>query len=56
VEKVVVTVDGKHEKVSLVVPEEPSAQARIVRVTDSATEIEIPRVKIYSVLVLEGER
>jgi hypothetical protein len=56
VEKVVVTVEGRHEKVSLLVPEDPNAQARIVRVTDSATEIEIPSLKIYAVLVLDGEQ
>jgi hypothetical protein len=54
VEKVVVRVDGKHEAVQLLTPDEAREPPRIVHTTDSATEIEIPRVKIYSVLVLKS--
>jgi hypothetical protein len=53
VEKLVVTVEGKHDHVDLLSPDEPCDPPRIVRTTDTATEIEIPSVKIYSVLVLE---
>jgi hypothetical protein len=53
VEKVVVTVEGKHDTVELLTPDGPHEPPRIVRTTDTATEIEIPSVKIYSMLILK---
>jgi hypothetical protein len=53
VDKIVVTVDGKHDAVELLTPDGPHEPPRIVRTTDAATEIEIPSVKIYSMLVLK---
>jgi hypothetical protein len=52
VENIVVTVDGKHDRVELLTPDDPQ-QPRFLRTTDAATEIEIPSVKIYSMLVLK---
>jgi hypothetical protein len=53
VEKIVVTVAGRHDRVQLLTPDEPSEPLRILRSTDAETEIEIPRVKIYSVLAID---
>jgi hypothetical protein len=51
--KVIVTVQGKHEQVSLLTPDDSGQQSRVVRRTDEVTEIEVPRLKIYSLLVLD---
>ena len=51
-----VAVQGKHEQVALLTPDDTRDPPRIVRSTETATEIEIPRLKIYSVLVFNQDR
>lgn len=53
VENVKVTLEGKHDQIELLTPDEPHEPARILRSTDAETEIEIPCVKIYSVLAIQ---
>ena len=52
VEKVAVTVRGKYGRVALLSPDSPRAAAR-VRPAVEATEIEIPALKTYTLVVLE---
>ena len=49
--KVVVTAPGKYKDVMLLTPDGPCEAARVVHHND-ATEIELPRLTIYSLLVL----
>jgi len=52
VAKVVVTVEGKYQRVDLLTPDDSIDPPRILRSTETVTEIELPRLKIYSLLVL----
>jgi hypothetical protein len=51
VEKVVVAVPGKYERVSLLTPDNRGDLPRTVRCEENVTEIEVPRLKIDSLLV-----
>ncbi len=53
--KVVVAVPGKYQAVALLTPDGPCDPPRAVARADG-TEIEIPQLQIYSLLVLSGER
>jgi hypothetical protein len=56
VDRMVVRVEGRCEEMSLLTPDEPHSAPRVVRCTDAVTEIEIPRLKTYSVLMLSLSR
>jgi hypothetical protein len=56
VEKVVVKVRGRCEQVMLLTPDAPRDPPRIVLSGEKATAIEIPLLKIYSLLVLNRGR
>ena len=56
VDKVVVTIGGKYDQVTLLTPDSQGDQPRIVRRDETVTEIEVPRVKIYSLLMLSHNR
>jgi hypothetical protein len=56
VENVVVNVEGKYDAVALLTPDAPGEEPRISRRDDTTARIEVPRLKIYSLLVLAGKR
>ncbi len=53
--KIVVAVPGNY-RVELLSPDGPCTPPRLVRSTDTVTEVELPQLKIYSVLVFTPER
>jgi hypothetical protein len=56
VDHVVVALEGNYKNVCLLTPDEPYEPPHLIRRTDTATEIELPRLQIYSVLALTPDR
>jgi hypothetical protein len=56
VDKVVVTLSGKYEQAAQLTPDAAGNRLRILRRTDTLTEIEISPLTIYSLLALSRER
>ena len=56
VEKVVVNIQGSYDAVAMLTPDAADREVRVVHPDDSTTRIEVPRVEVYSVLLLTAKR
>jgi hypothetical protein len=54
--KIVVAVPGRYKGVTLLTPDVRCESPRLLRSTETVTEIELPQLKIYSLLVFRPER
>lgn len=53
---VVVTVRGKQEQIEMLTPDKLCDPPRVVRSSESVTEIEIPRLDVYSIVLLKARQ